>query len=185
MSDLTYINKDLIMEGTLQAKESQVVIAGKYKGSIEAKTVILESTSDKVDTDIQKKIRLFMDKKGGKKKPQFLYHPDNPDKSFDVYINKNPNDTIPIKYTTISDVKDTIKKLEKLYKQNKYSHKRIWQVGMILKVRLEAMKKHKKTLYPNAKRVNERFFIANKYFKFLGMRTKASEKERRMMTFNF
>ena len=45
MSDLTYINKDLIMEGTLQAKESQVVIAGKYKGSIEAKTVILESTS--------------------------------------------------------------------------------------------------------------------------------------------
>ncbi len=45
MSDLTYINKDLIMEGTLQARESQVVIAGKYKGSIEAKTVILESTS--------------------------------------------------------------------------------------------------------------------------------------------
>ena len=45
MSDLTYINKDLVMEGTLQAKDSQVVIAGKYKGSIEAKTVILEASS--------------------------------------------------------------------------------------------------------------------------------------------
>ena len=32
MSDLTYINKELTMEGTLQAKESQVVVAGKFKG---------------------------------------------------------------------------------------------------------------------------------------------------------
>ncbi|MBD75266.1 MAG: hypothetical protein CMM96_07280 [Rickettsiales bacterium] len=45
MSDLTYINKELTMEGTLQAKESQVVIAGKFKGNITAKTVILESSS--------------------------------------------------------------------------------------------------------------------------------------------
>ena len=49
MSDLTFINKDLVMEGTLQAKDSQVVIAGKYKGSIEAKTVILEA-SNSIDT---------------------------------------------------------------------------------------------------------------------------------------
>ena len=27
----------------------------------------------------------------------FLYNPDNPKKSFDVYIDKNPKDTIPIK----------------------------------------------------------------------------------------
>ena len=39
MSDLTYINKELTMEGTLQAKESQVVIAGKF--SIEASSVIV------------------------------------------------------------------------------------------------------------------------------------------------
>ena len=45
MSELTYINKDLVMEGTLQAKDSQVVIAGKFKGILEAKTVILESSS--------------------------------------------------------------------------------------------------------------------------------------------
>ena len=38
-------------------------------------------------------------------KKTFLYNPDNPKKSFDVYIDKNPSDTINIKYTTIEDVK--------------------------------------------------------------------------------
>ena len=113
----------------------------------------------------------------------FLYNPNNPKKSFDVYINKNPSDTIPIKYTTLNDVKKTIKKLERLYKTNKYTHKRIWQVGMILKVRLEAMKKHKKTLYKKAKNVHSRFTLANKYFKFLGKRTKKNKNERKKMVF--
>ena len=48
-------------------------------------------------------------KKRKTKKKQFLYNPDDPKKSFDVYIDKNPDDTIPIKYTTVSDVKKTIK----------------------------------------------------------------------------
>ena len=104
-------------------------------------------------------------------KKQFLYNPNNPKKSFDVYIDKNPNDTIPIKYTTVKDVKNTIKKLERLYKTKKYPHKRIWQVGMIMKVRLEAMLKHKKTKYPNAKKVLKIINLANKYFKFLGKKT--------------
>ena len=38
---------------------------------------------------------------------------------------------------------------------------------MIMKVRLEAMLKHKKKLYSKAKKVRERFMLANKYFKFL------------------
>jgi hypothetical protein len=38
-------------------------------------------------------------------KHQFLYHPDNLDKSFVVYIDKNPEDTISIKYKTYDDVK--------------------------------------------------------------------------------
>lgn len=119
-----------------------------------------------------------------KTKKQFLYNPNNPKKSFDVYINKRPEDTIPIKYTTASDVKKTIKKLERLYKTRKYPHKRIWQVGMIMKVRLEAMKKHKSKLYPNAKEVTKRFRLANKYFKFLGNRSKKKTfKERKSMTF--
>ncbi len=124
-------------------------------------------------------------KKNKTRKQTFLYHPNNPNKSFDVYIDKDPSNTIPISYTTIKDVKQTIKKLESLYKKNKYTHKRIWQVGMIMKVRLEAMKKHKKTLYPNAKYVNERYNLANKYFKFLGNRTKQKTlKQRKKMKFN-
>ena len=120
--------------------------------------------------------------KGG----DFLYHPNDPNKSFDVYIDKNPNDTIPIAYKTLKDVSKTIQKLEKLYKKGKYTHKRIWQVGMIMKVRLEAMKKHKKTMYPNAKEVTKRFHLANKYFKFLGKRTKVKgEEERKKLKFNF
>ena len=115
---------------------------------------------------------------------QFLYNPDDPKRSFDVYIDKDPSDTIPIKYSTVKDVRDTIKKLEKLYKTKKYSHKRIWQVGMIMKVRLEAMLKHKKSLYPHAKNVKERYTLANKYFKFLGKRTKLKTfKERATLTF--
>ena len=63
-------------------------------------------------------------KRRKKQKKQFLYNPDDPSKSFDVYIDKNPNDTIPIKYTTVKDVKDTISKLERLYKTKKYPHKK-------------------------------------------------------------
>lgn len=125
-------------------------------------------------------------KKQKMQKKQFLYNPKNPKKSFDVYIDKNPKDTIHIKYTTISDIKNTIKKLERLFKTKKYPHKRIWQVGMIMKVRLEAMLKHKKTKYPNAKKVRQRFELANKYFKFLSKRTKQPTfQKRKQMTFKF
>jgi len=103
-----------------------------------------------------------------KTKKQFLYNPNNPKKSFDVYIDKNPKDTIHIKYTTLEDVKNTIDKLEKLYKHKKYTHKRIWQVGMIMKVRLKVLQSKKPKQYA----------LANKYFKFLGNRTKLSAKER-------
>ena len=116
------------------------------------------------------------------KRSQFLYHPNNPDKSFDVYIDKNPKDTIPIKYSTIDDVKHTIRKLERLYKSGKYSHKRIWQVGMIMKVRLDAIKKH----HPQVRGINGRVALAQKYFKFLGERTKRKTlKERKEMEFKF
>ena len=108
-----------------------------------------------------------------KTKKQFLYNPNNPKKSFDVYIDKNPKDTIHIKYTTVKDVKNTIQKLERLYKSKKYPHKRIWQVGMIMKVRLEVLKDKKP----------EQYEIANKYFKFLGERTKLDENDRYKFTF--
>ena len=59
------------------------------------------------------------------RKQSYLYDANNPEKSktsgFDVYSNRNPSDTIPIKYTTVNDVKNTIKLLEKLYKSKKYT----------------------------------------------------------------
>ena len=120
------------------------------------------------------------------KKKRFLFNPNNPKKSFDVYIDKDPSDTIPIKYTTVDDVKNTILKLEKLYKTDKYPHKRIWQVGMILKVRLEVMNKYKKTKYKSAKNIYARFRLALKYFKFLSERSKLkNDKERKALIFVF
>ena len=111
-----------------------------------------------------------------KTKKQFLYNPNNPKISFDVYIDKDPSDTIPIKYTTIEDVKNTILKLENLYKSNKYTHKRIWQVGMIMYVRLKVLKDKKP----------KEFKLSEKYFKFLGQRTKIKgEKERKKFKFKF
>ena len=119
-----------------------------------------------------KKIRL---KKHNITKKQFLFNPENPNKSFDVYIDKNPKDTIKIKYTTLEDVKNTIDKLEKLYKDGKYSHKRIWQVGMIMKVRLGVLQ-HKKP---------KEYTLANKYFKFLGKRTRLNQRDRYNLVFYF
>ncbi len=109
-----------------------------------------------------------------KTKKQFLFNPEDPSKSFDVYIDKNPKDTIHIKYTTVEDVKNTIDKLEKLYKHKKYTHKRIWQVAMIMYVRLKVMKKIKPKQYS----------LAHKYFIFLGKRTKLEEKFRRNLSFD-
>jgi len=110
-----------------------------------------------------------------KTKKRFLFNPSNPKKSFDVYIDKNPKDTIHIKYTTVEDVKNTIDKLEKLYKNKKYPHKRIWQVGMIMKVRLKVLQSKKPLQYA----------LANKYFNFLGRRTKLSEQDRYKFRFTF
>jgi len=110
-----------------------------------------------------------------KTKKQFLYNPNDPKRSFDVYIDKNPKDTIHIKYTTTEDVKNTIDKLEKLYKNKKYTHKRIWQVGMIMKVRLEVLKDKKP----------EQYKLSKKYFEFLGNRTKLDKKTRYKSTFKF
>jgi hypothetical protein len=99
----------------------------------------------------------------------------NPKKSFDVYIDKNPKDTIHIKYATLEDVRNTISKLEKLYKEHKYPHKRIWQVGMIMKVRLEVIKSEKPKQYK----------LANKYFDFLSERTKLNERDRYAVVFKY
>ena len=107
-------------------------------------------------------------------KQQFFFNPKNPKKSFDVYIDKNPKDTIPIKYKTIDDVKNTIKKLERLYKSGKYPHKRIFQVAMIMMVRL-------RVINPNDRRTK----LALRYKNFLNKRTKIKgEADRKKSLFN-
>jgi len=103
-----------------------------------------------------------------KTKKNFLYNSKNPKKSYNIFNNDNPSDTIHIKYTTLDDVKNTIIKLEKLYKNKKYNHKRISQVGMIMKVRLELMKNKKQ----------EQYNLAKRYFDFLIERTKLNDTER-------
>jgi hypothetical protein len=123
---------------------------------------------------LNKKSNKSLKKKSNKK--QFFFNPDNPKLSYDVYIDKNPNDTINIKYTTYSDTINTIKKLEKLYKNKKYPHKRIVQVAMILKVRLRVLEKLKKKHYK----------LVFKYFEFLKKRTKLKTfKERKKFSFVF
>ena len=127
--------------------------------------------------ETQRRVKIKHTKKSRQRRQtrqQFLFNPKNPKKSFDVYIDKNPDDTINIKYTTLQDVHDTIKKLEKLYKNKKYTHKRIWQVGMIMYVRLKVLKNKKP----------KQFSLANRYFQFLGKRTKLPERERFAVAFS-
>ena len=45
MADISYINKDLVMEGTLESKEGQIVIAGQFKGNLTAKSVVIEDSA--------------------------------------------------------------------------------------------------------------------------------------------
>lgn len=124
---------------------------------------------------IKRMHKKMVNKSKSKTKKQFLYNPNNPKKSFDVYIDKNPKDTINIKYKTIEDVKNTIDKLEKLYKNKKYTHKRIWQVAMIMKVRLNVLKNKKP----------EEYALSKKYFDFLGERTKLNDKMRYTSIFKY
>jgi len=139
--------------------------------------------SNKIDCRLKKNKSKKKCLKKSKKSPnkEFFFNPNNPKISFDVYINKNPSDTISIKYTTIDDIKKTIKKLEKLYKNKSYSHKRIWQVAMIMKVRLDIIKKYN----PNVKNIKSRLKLATKYYNFLKNRTtKKTFIERKKLIFS-
>ncbi len=97
------------------------------------------------------------------KKKENLYF-----KNYDLYSDANPKDTIRIKYTTIKDVKDTINKLEKLYKSNKYKHNRISQVANVMTQRLRVINKN-----------DSRYKLSNKYFDFLKNRTKEKDDKKR------
>ena len=106
---------------------------------------------------------------------RFFYNPNDPKRSFDVYIDKNPKDTIHIKYTTLEDVTNTIHTLEKLYKSKQYPHKRIWQVAMIMKVRLQVLQEKKPKQYA----------LSKKYLDFLSKRTTLDQNTRYTTVFKY
>ena len=115
-----------------------------------------------------------------KDKKEYLYNKNNPKKSRDVYSDDNPKDTIPIKYSTMEQLEETIKKLEKLFKSKKYTHKRIFQVGMIIKVRMEIIYRYRKTRFKKSKNVTNRYKLALRYYNFLKRRTKLKTLEDRI-----
>lgn len=106
-----------------------------------------------------------METKTKKKKDLFF-------KNYDLYSDANPSDTIRIKYKTMEDIKDTIKKLERLYKTNKYKHARISQVANVMTQRLRVIGEDK------------RYKLSLRYFNFLKKRTKLkSETDRKKLSF--
>lgn len=98
--------------------------------------------------------------------------------NYDLYSDANPKDTIRIKYDTLENVKNTINKLEKLFKSGKRPHNRIVQVVNVMTQRLRVIKDK------NPKINKGRFELSKKYFDFLKERTKIKgNKERKNFTF--
>ena len=81
--------------------------------------------------------------------------------NYDLYSDANPKDTVRIKYDTLENVKNTIDKLEKLYKSNRRPHNRIVQIANVMTQRL-------RVINPN----DERTLLSKTYFDFLKNRTK-------------
>ena len=106
-----------------------------------------------------------MDNKTKKKKNTFF-------ENYDLYSDANPKDTIRIKYKTIEDVKNTIKKLERLFKSGKITHSRNVQIANVMTQRLRVI---------NDK--DKRYKLSLRYFSFLKERTKKKEEERKKLSF--
>jgi hypothetical protein len=91
-----------------------------------------------------------------------------------LYTDENPKDTVQIKFSTIKDVKDTIRMLEKLYKSNERPHVRISQIAQVMRQRMAVINKK-----------DERYILANRYSEFLKKRTKEKPAGRKKMIFKF
>ena len=87
-------------------------------------------------------------------------------KKYDLYSDANPKDTVRIRYKTKEDVRDTISKLNKLYKRNKITHARNVQIANVMTQRLRVIKQK------NSKLDNGRYEISKRYFEKLKKRTK-------------
>lgn len=116
-------------------------------------------------------------KSNSKEKKEFLYNKKNPSKSRDIFSNDNPKDTVNVKYSNIKELKGSIIKLEKLFSNKEKNHKRISQIAMIMRVRINEISNKIKTYekvrsktYLND--LNKRVILIKKYTDFLKKRTK-------------
>jgi|TARA_R100000081_G_scaffold88152_1_gene59354 hypothetical protein len=110
-----------------------------------------------------------MDKAKTKKKKDLYF------KEYDLYSDARPKDTIRIKYKTLEDVKSTIKKLERIYKNGTKPHTRISKIANVMNQRLRVINTN-----------DSRYKLSNKYFNFLKERTKLkNEKDRKKLIFKF
>ena len=87
--------------------------------------------------------------------------------NYDLYSDANPNDTVRIKYATLDDVKNTIKKLERLYKNDTITHARNSQIANVMTQRL-------RVINPKDKRT----ILSRRYFEFLKKRTKIKDRKK-------
>ena len=95
---------------------------------------------------------------------------------YDLYSDANPADTVRIRYTTVDDVKNTIKKVERLYKKNVITHTRAVQIVNVLVQRLRVIEK-------NFNKGSDRLRLARRYFNHLKKRTKLELQERKKFLF--
>jgi hypothetical protein len=117
---------------------------------------------------------------GRKKKHEIAtaVHPKTPKKKqtyfkkYDLYSDANPNDTIPIKYTTMKDVRSTISKLEKIYKSSENPHRRVVQIVNVMTQRLRVIR-------DKTGKGSNRYELSRRYFDFLKRRTKVKGEENR------
>ena len=98
-------------------------------------------------------------------------------KKYDLYSDANPKDTVKINYTTLKEVTDTIKKLEKLYKSGSKPHRRIVQITNVMTQRL-------RVITEKTGKGGNRYKKSKRYFDFLKSRTKVKgEEKRKAMSF--
>lgn len=91
-----------------------------------------------------------------------------------LYTDENPKDTVQIVFKNLQDTRETIKKLERLYKSGARPHIRISQIANVLEQRTRFMKGKSKE---NA--------LAKRYTEFLKQRTKLkTDDERKKLKFN-
>ena len=93
-------------------------------------------------------------------------------KKYDLYSDANPKDTVRIRYKTKTDVRNTIRRLERLYKKKKITNARNVQIVNVMTQRLKVIKKR------NPKIDKGRYSISKKYFEKLKKRTKSRKNKK-------